>query len=128
MDVAITIGSWALAAMFLWAAVAKTLDQDSTRESFETLGLVAPRLLSRLVPIVEVAISAALVFIPAWGGIGAFGLLVVFTAVLIGVLRSGRQVRCACFGSATNAVVSGVSVVRNFGLLIVAAVIALWAP
>ena len=72
---------------------------------------------------VIVIIAALLVLVPGWGGVAAFGLLAAFTAVLATVIRSGRVVRCACFGASDSDPVSRRHLIRNalLGLLALAA-------
>ncbi|CAL9610674.1 hypothetical protein SUDANB121_05645 [Nocardiopsis dassonvillei] len=67
------------------------------------------------------AVSLALLLapsVPALGLLCAVALLTAFTAALVGVLRSGDRVPCACFGSADRPV-RPAHMVRN--LLLVAA-------
>lgn len=110
-----------LAAVLLWAAGSKLLRPAETAADFRQLGLPAPTLLARLVPIVELATAILLLVAPGWGGVVGFALLAGFTALLIALVRSGRVVSCGCFGSSSTEPVSVVEVARNCLLLIMAA-------
>ncbi len=112
-----------LAAVLLWAAGAKLLRPTETAADFRQLGLPAPMLLARLVPLVEIATALLLLMAPGWGGVVGFALLAGFTALLLAVVRSGRVVSCGCFGSSSTEPVSMVEVARN-GLLLLAAAVA----
>ena len=102
------------------AAAAKVRRPAETAEDFRAMGLPAAGWLAVVVPAVEVACALALVVVPGWGGVAAFGLLALFTANLVVVLRSGRAVRCACFGAASRAPVSRRHLLRNAGLMALA--------
>ncbi len=108
-----------LAAVLVWAAGAKAVDRDATADAFGSLGLRAPARLAVAVPLGEVACAIALVVVPVIGGLASVFLLVAFTAVLVGVIRRGVPVGCACFGavSSVDRPVSWGSVARN-GVLI----------
>ncbi len=109
-----------LAVVLVVAALAKLRRPAATAEDFAGLGLPAAGALAVIVPGVELACALLLVLVPGWGGVAAFGLLAVFSANLVGVIRSGRVVSCACFGAADRAPVSVVHLVRNAGLGVLA--------
>jgi hypothetical protein len=77
--------------------------------------------MARVVPVVELAIAAGLVIVPSVGGLFALVTLAFFTTFLFGRLRAGVRVPCACFGAAGTAPLSGVEIVRNLGLVVLAA-------
>lgn len=106
----------ALAVIFGWAALAKLINHRSTRESFDELGLVAPRALSFVVPAAEMLTGILLVVAAPVGAVAAIFLLVCFTVILARALRSGLRVSCSCFGATARNDVSGVDLVRNVGL------------
>jgi hypothetical protein len=108
------------------AGAAKLRRPRRTAASFAALGLPRPRAMARAVPVAELALSATLVAMPAVGAAGALAALAAFTVVIGRSLRSGAAVSCGCFGSAGDDPVSGVELVRN-GLLAVLAVTALAA-
>lgn len=113
-----------LALVLVVAAVTKSRHPGRTAEELEAIGLRWPRALAWVLGPVELATAAVLVVSPAWGGVLAFALLSGFTVVLVGLVRSGRPVPCHCFGSLSREPVSGLTLVRNAGLLILAAVAA----
>lgn len=110
-----------LAATFLLAAFSKLRDVAATADEFDLLGVPAPTAMARFVPVVEVVIAAGLVIVPSIGGLCALVTLVFFTTFLVGRLRAGARVPCACFGAARTAPLSGVEIVRNLGLVVLAA-------
>ncbi|MDH3679233.1 MAG: hypothetical protein OEV40_04700 [Acidimicrobiia bacterium] len=119
--IAARLAAYLLAVVLVAAAVAKARRPAATATEFAELGLAWPGALARLVPLVELACAAALVATPAWGGVVSFALLAAFTAVLVTVVRSGRVVRCSCFGGVGSQPVSARSLARNAVLLALAA-------
>lgn len=123
-----------LAAVFVWAAVAKVRARTTTVTSFRGLGLPAPDALAIAVPMVEVGLAIGLVVRPSAAAWCALGLLVAFTAVIATAIARGVEVGCACFGSSADRQVSTIEVVRNAGLAGLAVVAtgahgdALWPP
>lgn len=115
-----------LAVVLVAAALAKVRDPGRTRAGFERLGLPAPAVVGRAVPAAEVAVAVLLVVVPAWGGMVAFALLAGFTAYLAGLVRSGRQVPCACFGATSDRPIGARQLARNAVLLALAGTAALW--
>jgi uncharacterized membrane protein YphA (DoxX/SURF4 family) len=113
----------ALALVLLAAAVAKLRSPSRTTQDFAALGLPAPRLLARVVPAVELTVAVVLIAAPGWGGVAAFGLLVLFTALLVSLVRSGQTISCSCFGAVSDEPVSWVEVTRNGILLTMAAAV-----
>jgi peroxiredoxin len=117
-----------LAAVFAIAAVAKLdrrTETESTLGAFG-IGLGPRRPLAIALPLVELAIAAAL--LPAasapYAGVVAFGLLAAFTVAVARVLRRGEQVDCNCFGSLGSSPVSGWTLARNLALLVPAGIVA----
>lgn len=104
------------AAVLAWAGIAKWSRPRGTAASFAGLGLPAPRLLARAVPLVEMAAAAGLVVAPRVGAVAALFLLASFSVVLVVALRRGTAVGCACFGTARTRPVSVVDLLRNVGL------------
>jgi uncharacterized membrane protein YphA (DoxX/SURF4 family) len=111
----------ALAAVFAIAAVAKLRDLDATARDFEGLGLPRAVFFSRMVPLAELSIVALLLIVPAAGAIAALFALAFFTTVLIGRLRAGVHAPCACFGASRPRPISRRDIVRNFGMMMLAA-------
>ncbi len=107
----------AVAATLALAAIAKLREPARTVADFKALGLPLPSVLARVVPALEIAVAVALLAIPGWGAMAAFSLLVLFTALLVSLIRSGQPIACACFGAVSDEPVSWVEVVRNVALL-----------
>lgn len=110
-----------LAGVFAFAGAAKLHVPARTRATFAALGLPSPDVLARAVPLFELGTAAALVVLPAAGGIVALGALAFFTTLLVARLRTGSRVSCGCFGTASDEPISFVEPVRN-GLLGLAAI------
>lgn len=108
-----------------WAAVAKAFAFGTTTADFEELGIRRPELAVPLVCATEAVTALLLVLRPRVGAVLALLLLTAFSGVLAAVLRSGRQVRCACFGAVTRRPVDARDLVRNGVLILVAAAIVL---
>lgn len=116
-----------LAAVFVRAGVAKAVRGGSTLAGFAALGVPAPAVTARAVPFVELALAVSLLAAPRVGGAAALVLLATFTVFLAGAVRRGVTAGCNCFGAAGVVPVSGVDLVRN-GLVALLAVAALLAP
>lgn len=110
-----------LAAVFAVAGVAKLRDLRATLRDFERLGLPRPEVFARIVPLTELSVAALLLIVPAGGALAALATLAFFTTFLVSRLRAGVHVPCACFGAAGTAPLSAVEVVRNVGLMVLAA-------
>ena len=109
------------AGVLAWAGVAKWQRPRGTAASFAGLGLPAPEVLARAVPVAELSVAAGLVVVPRAGAVAALVLLAAFTAVLARAVAGGVGVGCACFGAAATRPVSSVELVRNAGLMALAA-------
>ena len=123
MDKIASAAALVLAAVFLWAGVAKLLRRDDTQASFSALRLPAPAALAVVVPIVEIALAAALVLRPAIAAWAALALIGAFTAVIWLAIARGIEAPCSCFGTARKEPVSTNEIVRN-GMLAGLAVLA----
>lgn len=117
-----------LAAVMATAGLAKLRRVGLTTAEFAELGVPGPAVASRVVPGIEVALAVGLLIWPPWAAAVAFALLAAFSAWLIGVMRSGRVVRCACFGALSSAPVSWPQLVRNAGLMGLALLVTILAP
>ena len=113
-----------LAAVFARAGSAKLGSRAATETTFVALGL--PSAAAVTVPVAELALAVALVFMPGWGAAFALELLAGFTTFLARAVRAGVRVGCNCFGSARRAPVSWVEMARN-ACLAAAGVVALSA-
>ena len=87
-----------LAAVFVWAAVAKLRDQPSTVHAFAGAGLPAPSTLAVAVPVGELALAGLLLAAPVWGATVALAVLAGFTTHLGLARRRGIETGCGCFG------------------------------
>lgn len=115
-----------LALVFVWAAVAKLRNRSTTTRSFEAFGLPAAAALAVLVPLVELALAAALVVNPVLGATLALPVLAGFTAQLLLARRRGVVTGCGCFGGARPASPT-VELTRNAALAAAALTILLVA-
>lgn len=113
-----------LAIVFWVAGFAKLRAPERVTAEFEAMGIRSPERAARVLPVVEIALAVVLSVVPSIGAAIALGVLVVFTVVLVRVVRSGAVLPCACFGAVSEQPASWVDVVRNLGLII-AAVVAL---
>jgi hypothetical protein len=116
-----------LAAVFVRAGVAKGLRPRETVAGFVALGVPNPGATARVVPVAELVLAVMLLSSPRPGGVAALVLLAAFSALLGGAVRRGMTAGCNCFGAARVDPVSGVDLLRN-GLLAVLAAAALLAP
>lgn len=105
-----------LAVPFAWAAAAKAIALDATRRDFAELGVRRPDIAVPLVCVAEAVTAFLLVLRPRAGAMVALFLLTAFSGVLVSVIRSGREVRCACFGAVSRRPVDVRDLVRNGAL------------
>ncbi len=115
--------SFLLAGVLAGAGIAKLRRPALTRSAVQQFGL--PSGLVRPLPFAEISAAALLVASPRFGGVLAFALLAVFTALVLRTLRAGRIVRCGCFGAADDRPIGPATVVRNVVLLAAAGTAAL---
>ena len=115
------MGAWAgflLAVIFVIAAINKFKDPVETENSISSLGLPFPKLLSSLLPTVELICAVLLAVDPRTGGPCAVALLAAFTTLLVAQILSGNPQNCACFGSWTNKKISSWDLLRNTVLIV----------
>ncbi|HUQ39900.1 MAG TPA: MauE/DoxX family redox-associated membrane protein [Acidimicrobiales bacterium] len=117
-----SVSALLLAVTFAWAGASKIVTPVATRASFVALGVPAPGPMSRAVPAVELALSAALVVAPRPAAIAGGVMLIGFSVVLARAVARGVTVGCRCFGGFGAAPVSAGHLVRNGGLVVAAAV------
>ncbi|QJU54601.1 hypothetical protein SCB71_15895 [Herbiconiux sp. KACC 21604] len=116
-----------IAVTFAWSGVAKLRSPAATREALVAFGVPRSAVAwgAWAVPIVECAIAVLLLAAPGLvfvaAAVGAVGLLVVFSAAVLRVIRAGEAVHCNCFGAASAAPVTGATLARNGALVVVAA-------
>ena len=122
----IVVASLVLGAVFLLSGTLKVAAPRQWHAQSADLGV--PHMVAVVLPFVELPVGALLVTQlgrrPVAACAGA--LLVAFTALLVVRLRQGRRPPCACFGALTSKPIGWGDVVRNLGLLMVAAVIVAW--
>ena len=132
MDSAVLAARMLVAALFVIAAVTKLGDPAGTARAIVDFGgrrRYAP-IGARLLPLLELSIAVALLIQPlaVAGAIAALAVLTVFTAAIVNALRHRRSPDCGCFGNLWSKPVSGWTVARNVGLLLVALFVALRGP
>jgi len=127
-----TVARLALALVFVVAGVGKLADRRGVMAAAEGLG-VPPALagpVARLLPMVELAVAAALVWRPTAAPAAAAGLflLALFTCLVVLNLRRGRRPPCHCFGRMGEpAPIGAGTVVRNVALMALAIAVLLTA-
>jgi thiol-disulfide isomerase/thioredoxin/uncharacterized membrane protein YphA (DoxX/SURF4 family) len=120
MDAALLIARLVLAAVFLIAALGKLADREASRRALLAFGVPAP--LATLLPAIELAVAAGLVFgSTAWAAaLAAAVLLGFFTSAISTALVRGARPECACFGRLRPGPASWGTVARNAVLIGVA--------
>ena len=114
-----------LAAVFGASGLGKLGDRAGSRQAMIDFG-APPRAaapLAALLPLVELATAAALLFAGAawWGALSALLLLLVFTGAIAVNLALGRRPDCHCFGQIHSEPAGWPMVARNLVLVAVAA-------
>lgn len=111
----------------LWAGVAKLIAGPLWMQ--QSADMDVPRVLALPVPYVELLLGALLVtqlFSP-WPAVAAGLLLAAFTVVIVRRIRDGSRPPCSCFGARSTRPLGAVHVLRNLGLLALAAIAVLAA-
>lgn len=116
------MGAWAGALVGVVLVVAGVAKLTSRGWPSQARAIGAPPWAVRVVPVLEVAIGAALVAGVPNAGWAAIALLVGFSVFLVVALLRGVEAPCACFGSMTSRPVTWWSVARNVLLMALAAV------
>jgi len=100
------IASVLLALAFAWAGVAKLLTYHRWQRALAGYGMprVVGNLAAPIVPVVELAIATALVFVsPRLGAIAAVGVLAAFSlAIMRARALQGDRLPCGCFGGSSE--------------------------
>ena len=117
---------FAVCAVLVTAAVTKLRSPVATRAATKDLG-AAPWLAPLVAP-TELVTAALLLVRPPLGALCAIAVLMTFSVMLVRVLRSGRTVRCGCFGAATSAPVNAATLLRNGALVLVSVLAGFAAP
>ncbi len=115
-----------VALVFLTAALGKIrhrLAFQGVVLNYRLIPEIAVPVSALLLPLVEAAIAAALLFAPpAWPEVSAAMLLVLFAAAMaINIGRGRRSIDCGCFQSAFKQTLSLTLVARNVGLAVLLA-------
>lgn len=116
-----SIAAVLLAGILAWSAAAKWNDRHLTVLRFARLGVPAPATVVPAVVAAEAVSAIALVTAPRVGGVLAGALLIAFTVFLVGAIRRGVTVGCGCFGGTADRPVGAHDLVRNAGLIGLAA-------
>jgi len=132
-QVLVTLAQWALAAVFIGAALPKLADPTSFARSIDNYRLLPVDLapwLAMFLPAFELAVGLCLAS-GIWTRSAALCcavMLVGFCAGMTQAIVRNIDLECGCFGSAIQANVSWMSVARNIGLLGLALFVTWKAP
>lgn len=129
----IVVASIVLAGVFAVSGTAKASDVVGTTTAARSLGVPASlaRVVARLLPIVELALSVGLVVgllvsvVRRVAAIGSVMLLGAFTVAMARTLRQGQAPMCRCFGALDERPISTETIVRNIALAALAVVSAI---
>jgi uncharacterized membrane protein YphA (DoxX/SURF4 family) len=116
-----------VALVFLTAAVGKLRHRlvfQGVVANYQLLPEIAVPAFALVLPIVEIAVAAELLFATsAWPAMGAAALLMLFAlAMAVNIQRGRRHIDCGCFQSALKQALSWILVGRNAGLALLLAV------
>ncbi len=114
------MSTWAGALVGLVLLVAGVAKLTSRGWPAQADALGAPAWATRAVPVLEIAIGAAMVAHVRYAAIAAIALLGAFTVFLVAALRRGVKAPCACFGSLRTRPLTPWSVARNVVLIALA--------
>lgn len=119
MDVAAVLASMVVGAVFVVSGSAKLANRP--RWSTDARAMSVPAPVIEIVPWFELVLGALLVVQVARRPLSVVAVftLIVFTVVLLSILRSGRRPTCACFGSWSDRPLGVGHVVRNAALIAV---------
>ncbi len=112
----------ALASVFTFAAVAKTVDRRKTQQDFTTLALPDSSLVVLLAIAADALVAMLLVFFPLAGFALATTILSIYTIILLLALLHRTNPTCACFGAVSSGKINYLTIVRNIVLLTAAMV------
>jgi thiol-disulfide isomerase/thioredoxin len=129
MEPALILARLVLAAVFLFAGLAKLGDLAGSRRTMADFGIpirVAAHF-GTVLPILEIGVAVSLIatWTAWWGAIACVLLLFGFSMAVVFNLLRGRAPACRCFGQFSSAPIGWSTVARNVGLL-AAAVFVIW--
>jgi hypothetical protein len=135
VDVVIDASTGLIAVVLLISGIAKLPATDRTLTAMVALGvpkLLQRRFVARAVPLFELGIALALLFVPGiirfMAALAAVAVMLVFTVLVVRAVRAGDEVSCECFGALSRDVVDGTTVWRNLVLLAAALAASLVGP
>ena len=116
-----------VALVFLTAEVGKLRHRvvfQGVVANYRLLPQIAVPAFALLLPPVEIAVAAGLLFAPSsWSAVCAAALLILFAvAMAINIQRGRRHIDCGCFQGALKQTLSWILVARNAGLTLLLAV------
>lgn len=116
------IARWSVAAVLLWAAVAKSIDVGALARTIRDFGLVWPGweyTTATAILVAETAAGLLLLFKRPFGYALAAVLLIAFTAVIAYGMSIGLDIECGCLGPADHwaGATLRTSLVRNIVLI-----------
>jgi uncharacterized membrane protein YphA (DoxX/SURF4 family) len=132
MESAVLAARLLLAAVFATAAAGKLLDLGGSRRALADFGV--PASLTRaggvLLPLVEIAIAAALLFPSSarWAALATVVLLLAFVVGIATALAQDRTPDCHCFGQIHSAPAGKGTLARNGALALAASIVAWRGP
>lgn len=110
------IAALSLAVVFVYSASVKLRSPRSLARAVIASGLPGEKLISRLVPALELIAAGLLIIRPQLGALLAGLLLAVFTAFIASLIARGIEVSCGCFGANDTQTVAISDIVRNLML------------
>jgi peroxiredoxin/uncharacterized membrane protein YphA (DoxX/SURF4 family) len=132
MDTLLVAAQCLLAAVFAVAGVAKLFDLNGSRRAVLDFGVPAPaaRIIGTGLPVAEIAVAVALLFVPTaqWAGLAALLLLGGFIGGISNAMRKGQAPDCNCFGQIHSAPAGRGTLARNLVLAAVAILVLVRGP
>jgi len=119
---------YALAAVFIVSAIGKLSSPAqfyAFASSLNLPGVFNPQLLIYTLIGFELAVSILLMYPTTvkLGGILSFGVVFLFTTILMYVSQTGEDVACGCFGDIIKESSADISILRNFILLLLSGLV-----
>lgn len=113
------------------AGISKATGRLKFEQSLYNFGLVpvaAVRPMSFVIPATELTLGVILIIglFARWAAIAAGFLIAAFSVGIVLNLVENRRVECGCFGGFGDGPISGWTLLRNSGLVVVAILISIW--